>query len=234
MSKRVGVRPRLTYRHPNQVHLVWANDASARAFRVQGTDTLAKVYAGTYDTMFDVRNNTSYRSPGLQRQRRGIIEGSTKGLTTASFDIADFGGTNIRTDDDLLFLRISRINHAGTVVTGDTVFVVPPPLVFGTPQPVVTLSATAPGVAAPATGAPPATVPGLTFPAAVQALQVRNLDAADPLFIGYDRGMPMIQIPFGQVESFADSGTEGEVFIRCNNGDSVSFTLYVTLLMGSY
>ncbi len=225
--------PRLTYRHANQIHFIWPSNPNVREYIVGAANTLDTAQSGSTE-MFRVRNNGHFRSVGIAKKRLGITDESRRNLTSAVFDLEDYFavGDPIPHDDQVAFVRVTEVSVAGVEGSEGPILVVPNAETFGMAAPVLTLTGAAAPVDDSDTGIPPDGSLHLVFPRMVQAVQIRNLDADNSIYISFNAGMPMVELPKGAVDQFTFNGTESHLFMRCDSDKTASFAAYVTLVNG--
>lgn len=224
--------PRIVERYPNFVDLAFHNKPGVRAYRVSGANTLNTAFTGT-TAMFEVTQDTAYRSPGLRRKRLGFLNESTRGLTRALFDPEEFftvGGT-LPHDNQMGFLRVEEQNLAGVWRPAGPIMLLPPPTMYGISNPGIPLTGTAPNVAATTTGSPHADCMHVVFPKAAHMVTVRNLSGVNALFFGNDPGLPMMEIPVDVESMYIEAGTDTQVFLR-GDGAAVDFVIYLSVNTG--
>ena len=226
--------PRIVERFPNFVDLAFRNKAGVRAYRVAGANTLDTAFAGA-TTMFEVTQDTTFRSPDIRSKRLGFLHESTRGLTRAIFNPEEYftvGGT-LPHDTQISYLRIQEQNLAGTWRPAGPIMLLLPPTFYGIPDPGIPLVGTAPDVADTPTGIPAAGCLHVVFPKACHIVTVRNLDGSNPLYFCNDPGVPMMELPADTESMYIEGGVDTQLFIR-GSGTTVSFVVYVSLNTGHY
>lgn len=212
--------PRMTERHPRQVELVMPFNRQVKTYRVGAANTLDAAFAGT-TAMFDVVSGGTFRSPGIVGRRLGFTQYNNRNLTRACFDPEDYwvGGGTLPHDADISFLRVRELSLAGVVEPEGPILVVPPPGIFATPRPTLSIVGTAPNVASLSTRLPPPGAMHIVLPRFADNIRVRVTDAADELLISFGAGQPTQTVPASNVETFY-TGSVSELFLHSDGGTS--------------
>jgi hypothetical protein len=221
--------PRLLERHSHQVVMTIRSKADVRRYRIGAANTLDVAFAGT-TPMFDVYRDRMFRSPSIRQRRIGFTQESYRGLTKVHYDPQDYQGGVVPGDAAVSFVRVIEEDNAGTLRPEGPILVVPPSSFMNTMRPSMTMSGTAPNVAATTTGLPPAGAMHVVIPRYADNVRIRNLGAAS-LLISFDPGQPEVELPTGESQIFYD-GTLSELFIR-GDGAAVAFDAYFALVNGT-
>lgn len=222
--------PDLVTRRPGLTTLVVGNRPGVSAYRFGAANTLNAAFAGA-TTMFTVPIKGSYRSPSLQRTSLGRSDGSYKGQTLVQLNFDDFASATIHGDNAINFVRITELDLAGNPKPAGPIFVVPAPEFFTSPHRSLSLSGTAPDVAALATGLPPTGAMVISLPRMTDDLVVFNDDSvgANDLYVSLGAGQPEFVIPSGGQIEFPFGGTD--IYLH-GAGATVPFRLVATVVSG--
>lgn len=220
--------PRLTQRHANFVELVFRNQPGVLGYRVSAADTLDTAFAGT-TAMFVVGAGSTFQSTGLKRRRLGTSVYSNRGLSIAQYDPEEYwvAGGVLPHDAGASYLRVEEIGPSGTYHPEGPILIVPPPGFFVTTRPNLTVSGTAPNVAATTTLVPPAGALHFVLPRFADSITITNNDAAS-LFVSFHAGLPEFEVR-GQSMLTLPDGAVSEIFIR-GEGASVPFSMFIAVV----
>lgn len=220
--------PRLTYRFAHSVELIVQNNPDVSAYRFSAANSLNTAFAGA-TPMFTLERGSSYRSISIRRKRLGTSIYTLRGITTAMYDPEDFwvpAGT-LPHDFEASYLRLSERNSAGVFRPDGPILIIPPPAFFTTTRPNLTVSGTAPNVAATTTGIPPTGAMSFVLPRYADTVTIGNRGGAS-LFVSFHEGLPEFEVLTGETNLVPDSGVS-TVFIR-GDGADVDFTIYFSVL----
>ncbi len=202
-----------------------------RTYRFYAADTLDNAF-NSANYLFSVDRLAFYRSPSLVQRRLGISDSSTRGLTKVCVNFEDYwqaGGTYPH-DANQLFMRIAEVNAAGVERPQGPILVVPPPGFYDVPRPAMTVSGTAPDVAADPIGVPPDGAMQFAVPRATDNIRIRNLSGSS-LFVGFDAGQNEMTIPANSTEVFYDAAVS-DIFVH-GVGATPNFEIRFALSVGS-
>lgn len=220
--------PRLTYRYERFVELVFMNKADVSAYRVGAANTMDAAFAGT-TAMFTVGQGATFQSPSLRKRRVGRSLYTNRGLTVAQYDPEDYwvGGGTLPHDAAGSYLRVSEQNAAGVFRPAGPILIVPPPGFFVTTRPNLTVSGTAPNVAASATGVPPTGALHFVLPRFADSTTITNSGGAS-IYLSFNSGLPEFEILANQTV-FLPDGAVSEVFVR-GDGAAVPFSAFFAIV----
>lgn len=220
--------PRLTERHARLIEMVIRDRPDVAGYRFAAANTLDTAFAGA-TAMFTVAKGGTFRSISVQRKGLGRTQYHNRGLTRVFYDPEDFWAPagSLPHDADGSYVRISEQHFDGTFRPAGPVLIVPPPAFFTNTRPNLTVSGTAPNVAATATGVPPDGALHFVLPRFCDSCTVRNTGGQN-LLLSFNAGLPEIVIPSGQSELLPDAAVS-DVFVR-GNGATVTFTMYFALV----
>lgn len=219
--------PRLFGRYPRRVELVLKNPEDVSAYQVLTSNTLDGAFTSPNAT-FTVRCDGFYRSTSYRKVLK-TLPYSTKGLTVAIYDPEDFWApsTTMPHDDDTSFVVIREVSKSGVVRDPGPIFVLPPPTFFGSKRPNLTVSGTAPNVAATSTGVPPEGSMHFVVPRVFDAASFRNSGSVS-VFVAFGPGRVEYEVPANQTIFFPDAACS-EVFVR-GNAATARFYIYMAVI----
>ncbi len=222
--------PFMSERNTRQVTLVLPHNRGVKGYRVGAANTLNAAFTAT-TAMFDVASGGSYRSRTITAQRR-LSPSTTRDQTVAVYDPEDFwvAAGALPHDTEVAYLRVRQISLNGVAQPEGPILLIPPAGFFTNPRPGLTISGSAPNVAAQASGLPPPGAMHIVLPRWSDNIRIRNTDGADELLVSFGAGQPETNIPFGQVETFDDSVCS-ELFLH-SDGAAASFEIRVSLVNG--
>jgi hypothetical protein len=220
--------PRLTYRYDRFTELLIRNRPGVRAYQVGAADTMNNAFAGS-NVLFTVDVGRFYQSKSIRHRKLGRNDNSTLALTICHLDFEDFwqAGGSYPHDADVAFVRVQEVDAAGNVGPEGPILIVPPPGFFVTTRPNLTVSATAPNVAALTTNLPPPGVLRFVLPRFADAVTVANT-SGNSLFISFHPGLPEFEVASNSSFTLPDAAVS-EVFVR-GNGAAVPFTMYFAIV----
>lgn len=224
--------PRMIARHRRHVELVLPNKPSVRSYSIGAANTLDAAFAGV-TAMFSVPKGGDFRSMTLRRRGLGYTGANYKNLTRMVYDPEDFFPTSPTTlphDAHQGYVRVTETNLAGTVLPASPILVIPPPGIFSSPRPSLTLAGTAPELTASATLLPPPGVMRVILPRFSDNISIRNRDATNSLFVSFGEGSPEIEVDANTTESFWDN-VMSEIFLRGDSG-AVPFNILAAIVNG--
>jgi len=145
------------------------------------------------------------------------------------YDPEDFwvAGGQLPHDGQAAYLRFEEKNSAGVYRPLGAILIVPPPALFSNSRPILTVSGTAPNIAATATGVPPAGALYFVLPKAADYAVVVN-PGGNSMFISFSSGLPELEIPSSSSQQIID-GISSEVWVR-GEGGICAFTLNFALM----
>lgn len=228
------ITPRLTLRYDRLVELVFRAKREVAAYQVGAANTLDAAFAGT-TTMFRVGSwsGSTYRSRGIRERGLGRTQYENRGLVRAVYDPEDFWPLSPATlphDAHTGYLRVAVVNADGVVQPEGPIFVVPTPGFLSSPRPSVSLSGTAPNVAASATFLPPTGAMHIVLPMFSNRVSIQNHDPLEDLFVSFHKGQAENLIPAGERRTFYESSVK-ELFLR-GSGATVRFDADAALVNG--
>lgn len=220
--------PRLTNRYEGSVELVIHSNPDVRSYQFGAANTLDTAFAGV-TAMFDVPRDGTYRSRGLKQRGLGTSLYTSRGLTVAMYNPEEFwtGGGTLPHDFETAYVRITETSAAGVVRPAGPILIVPPPGFFTTTRPSLTVSGTAPNVAASTTGNPPAGAMHFVLPRFADSTTITN-DSGNPLLVSFGAGMPEFQVLDGQTTLLPD-GAVSELYLR-GSGGTAAFTIFFAIV----
>lgn len=220
--------PRLTYRYERFVELVFTNKSDVRAYRVGAANTLDVAFAGT-TPMFTVAQGATFQSPSIRDRKVGRSVYTNRGLTVVHYDPEDYwvGGGTLPHDAAGGYLRVEEQNVAGVFRPAGPILIVPPPGFFVTTRPNLTVSGTAPNVAATTTGVPPAGALNFVLPRFADSTTITNSGGAS-IYISFNPGLPEFEVLANQTILLPD-GAVSEVFVR-GDGAAVPFSIFFAVV----
>jgi len=220
--------PRLTNRYERFVELVFTNKPDVMAYRVGASNTLDAAFAGT-TTMFTVAQGATFQSPSIRDRKVGRSIYTNRGLTFAQYDPEDYwvGGGALPHDAAGGYLRVNERNAGGTFRPAGPILIVPPPGFFVTTRPNLTVSGTAPNVAASSTGVPPAGALHFVLPRFADSSTITNSGAAS-IYVSFSPGLPEFEVLANQTILLPD-GAVSEVFVR-GDGATVPFSVFFAVV----
>jgi hypothetical protein len=227
------VMPYLVQRSTGLVDLLVSNTPGNSVFRFASAITLNAAYTGA-TPIFDVIQGRTFLSRTLALQRRGYVEENTRGMTRATFNPDDFAGATTPGDSVVSYLRVAPVGPAGVVGPYGPILVTPPPGFFTASRNIITLSGTAPNVAALGNNTPPPTSMWIALPRYADQVRIYN-DGANPIFVSFGRGLQEIQLPNavgGTDIVFQQSGIN-QILIRAQGGTS-AFRISASLVNGGH
>lgn len=220
--------PRLTNRYDRLVEMAVHDRADVRAYRFGAANSLDTAFAGV-TAMFTVASGATFRSRSVQRRGLGLSVYENRNLTHVCYDPEDFwaGGGTLPHDAEGAYVRVAEQDAGGTFRPAGPILIVPPPGFFSTTRPNLSVSGTAPNVAATATLTPPDGAMHFVLPRFADSVTVMNRDAAS-LFVSFNRGLPEVEIPTGETVLLPDAAVS-EVFVR-GDGATVAFNMYFAIV----
>lgn len=226
--------PRLTLRYDRLVELVLPANAEVAAYQVGAANTLDAAFAGT-TAMFKVGSwsGSTYRSRGIRERGLGRTQYENRGLVRAVYDPEDFWPLSPATlphDAHTGYLRVAVVNTAGVVQPEGPIFVLPTPGFMSTPRPSLSVTGTAPNVAATATLLPPSGALHFVLPLFADRVSIQNRDPLVDLFVSFDKGQTELMVPATETRTFFESAVS-EVYIR-GAGGAVVFDMSAALVNG--
>jgi hypothetical protein len=162
----------------------------------------------------------------------GLTSANYKKLTRIVYDPEEYFPVDPLTlppDAQQAYLRVVETNLAGVALPASPILVLPPPGIFSSPRPSLTMAGTAPNVAALPTLLPPPGSMHIILPRFSDNINLRNTGGAS-LLVSFHPGQPEIEIPTGEVGSYWDNALS-DLYIR-GDGAPVSFTLLAALVNG--
>jgi hypothetical protein len=226
--------PFMVDRYPGVIEMAIITKPQVASYRFGAANTLDTAFTGV-TTLFDVPRGTSFRSPTLTMSSLNQCADTRKGQTRASVDMADYASATVAGDSATSYFRVSEINHAGTVLNPGPIFVVPPPYFNTSPYRTLSLSGTAPNIAATTTGLPPTGAMVISLPCHGDTLTFYNDDSDNSrsLFVSLGAGQQEIEIPFTAVgDSFPLPFAGTAIYIRAAVAGAVPFRLTLTMVSG--
>ena len=263
--------PGIVERQANLIDLMVRDRPGVTGYRLWGTDNITDAYgtlavsglAGDGGTNFaTMTKGGTFMSATLQRDGRGSIDESTRGMTRFKFDLGDFvvPGNDMPPDDQMFFVRLQE-SHTGFVHATQGAFltvpaaavananypirgpilVIPPPIWWGQGQPGLALSGVAPSGTTSAAGAPPVydetvQVPlplHLVLPRPATKLTIRNEDGGGGvLLVSLGLGHPMVAVADGETIDFFSGGPRELVLARLIGAGGCAFSLHAGIELG--
>jgi hypothetical protein len=223
----------LVQRSQGLVDILAGNTPGVGSFRFASAVSLNAAYAGA-TSIFDVIQGRRFLSRTLALQRRGYVEENTRDMTRATFNPDDFASLTVPGDSVVSYMRAAPVSIAGVVGAYGPILVVPPPGFFTASRNIITLSGTAPNVAATPNATPPPTSMWISLPRYADQIRVYN-DGANPIAIAFGAGQQEIALPNavgGSDIVFQQSGVS-QIFIRAQGGTS-AFRISASLVNGSH
>jgi len=204
--------------------------ADVRLYRFKASNTLDAAFAGA-TAMFDARRGADFKSITIRRRRIGFVQQSRRGLTHIHYDPQDYQGGAVPPDAHISFVRVAEVDNAGVARPDGPILIVPTPTLMSMPRPPITLSGTAPAVAALPTLLPPPGSMHFVFPRYTNNVKVTNTSGVS-ILLSFDAGQPEVELLTGETHTFYDI-TTSEVFIR-GDGAPATFTMVAALVNGVY
>jgi len=150
------------------------------------------------------------------------------------FDPEDYwvGAGTLPHDIEQSYLRVSEVAFDGTVKPEGPIFIVPPPDFSTTPRPVLSVSGTAPNVAALATGLPPTGSIHFVLPMFADYVDILSLEGAggDNLKVAMHAGMSEQTVFPITNRNFWDAAFK-DIFVR-GDGSTVEFEMSFAMVNG--
>ena len=224
--------PRCTLRYANMVELVFQNQQDVQSWVVQAANSLDAAFAGA-TTMFTLGRGTTYRSNTIRRKKWGLTQYENRGLSRVTYDPEDFwapAGT-LPHDADTSYLRVQEVDAAGVTRPAGAILIIPAGGFYSGTKPKLTISGTAPNVAASATGVPPAGSMHFVLPRAADYSAIYNTSAVS-IFLSFAPGEAELEVPANSDRAFYNA-TVSEIFVR-GDGATAGFSMYLAVNNGEY
>jgi len=224
----MSTSPRLTYRYDRFAELVLHSQVGVQAYRFGAANTLDVAFAGT-TAMFTVPRGGTFQSPSIRKRKVGRSVYTNRGLTVVHYDPEDYwvGGGVLPHDAAAGYLRVEEQNEAGVFRPAGPILIVPPPGFFVTTRPSLTVSGTAPNVAASSTGTPPEGALHFVLPRFADSTTITN-SGGQSIYISFNPGLPEFEIFSNQTILLPD-GAVSEVFVR-GDGTTVPFSIFFAVV----
>ena len=188
------VIPNLIGRSQGLIDFSLRSDPLVASYQFNAAMTLQAAFGGG-TAAFTVGRGRTLESLTIRRTGRGKDASSLRGLTRVSIDLNDYASATIPGDAAMSFWNVQEVDQAGTVLNPGPVLVVPPTQTEG----FLTLSGTAPSIAATTSGLPPVGAMAIAFPREVTALTIYNDDAVNALSISTSASDPEVLLPSSTV-----------------------------------
>lgn len=137
------------------------------------------------------------------------------------------GGYTMPHDYETAYMRVAEVNAAGDTRPDGPILIIPTSGFFTNTRPKLTVSGTAPNVAATVSGNPPDGSLHFVLPRFADSMDIVNSGGAS-IYISFSVGEPEFEVMSGQTHHLADAAVS-EVFIR-GDGATVDFRMYIAIV----
>lgn len=245
------VFPLIVERYKNYASIYFRNRPGIQRYRVLAANTLDEAYVGQNgsphngvtattgtEVLFEVPQNTTFRSRAIRQKGLGLLDETTRGQTRAIYDPDDFYDppttTVVPPDKDIAFLRVqtATVASGGAFGSEGPILIFQSPTFAVVPRPAITLFGTAPdlGAAAAPGQIPPDGSLEFVVPFYGDSLVITNHSATDELYLSMGRDVPFMQVDPEQ--NFTHTSGQKDALVIAANGANPTFSCLISTVQG--
>ena len=186
-------------RHDKCVSIVIRQRPEVASYILGSAVSLDAAYAGATQIVA-LQSGRDFVSKTLRRNKINRVEETRRGFTRISYDPTDFASAIVPGDNQIGFLRLTEIDHAGNPLPDGPILVLPTAISWYANSPTIVLNGTAPNVAGLANNLPPSDAMWVNFPRTVRNFSIYN-DGSVPIALALGpAGTQEFEIPVGADE----------------------------------
>lgn len=221
--------PNIVGRYKRLIDLSLPPEPHVFKYRLKAHKNLVQSFSTGGSVLFEAIRGRRFQSPSVKKNLWGTIDELDRGHTRILFDPNDYkvnDPANLPGDKETMFLRVEKFDTAtSTWLPAGPILIIPPPVVSGIKNYVLTIAGTAPSVGA--VGVNPPTTGAMNFylPLYTKSATISNTGGGD-LYLSSNEGIPFAEIKSGASPIELASGSLSELLL---GGTGTTFSIFVAL-----